>query len=389
MISRIFLRALAGSAMALALSTAAHAEIDAKKVMDAITAQLAGNGMALTVGSSELQGANIMAKDVSVTVAGGAPAKLGDLTLENVTEDGAGYLVGKISAPAFDKTEGDNTIKFGGASFTNVHVAAAGETDPIKSMFFYEGASMGPLTVSYKGKEAVSVAGANFTISPFKPGETIQMTGEVTGVRGDFSASSDPKTIESMTALGYLQMEGKIGLTGSWNPGDGRMTITETFDVKDLGKLGVLMDISGYTPKFVSDLQAMNKSLEGKDDGAKGLAFMGLMQQLTFNTLSIRFDDSSFTGKIFDYAAKQQNKPREDLMNQVKGMVPVLAMQLQDPDLAQKVAGAVSAYLDAPKNIEVKAAPPAPVSFTILAATGSMNPLALVKQLNVSVTANQ
>jgi hypothetical protein len=113
------------------------------------------------------------------------------------------------------------------------------------------------------------------------------------------------------------------------------------------------------------------------------------MQQLTFNTLSIRFDDSSFTGKIFDYAAKQQNKPREDLVNQVKGMVPVLAMQLQDAELAQKAAGAVSAYLDAPKNIEVKAAPPAPVSFAILAATGSMNPMALVKQLNLSVTANQ
>jgi hypothetical protein len=389
MISRTFIRALTGSAMALALSAAAHAEIDAKKVTDAVIAQMAGNGIALTAGSSEAQGANVMMKDVSVSMAGGAPAKLGDVTLENVTEDGAGYIAGKISAPAFDKTEGDNTIKFGGASFTNVHIGAPDETDPIKKMFFYEGATMGPLTVGYKGKEAVRVEGANFVISPYKAGETIQMTGEVTGFHADFSASSDPKAIETMTALGYLQMEGKIGLTGSWNPADGRMAITETFDIKDLGKLGVLMDISGYTPKFVSDLQAMNKTLEGKDDGAKGLAFMGLMQQLTFNTLSIRFDDSSFTGKIFDYAAKQQNKPREDLVNQVKGMVPVLAMQLQDAELAQKAAGAVSAYLDAPKNIEVKAAPPAPVSFAILAATGSMNPMALVKQLNLSVTANQ
>jgi hypothetical protein len=389
MISRTFIRTLTGSVMALALSAAAHAEIDAKKVTDAIIAQMAANGMTVTVGASELQGANVMAKDVSVTVSGSEPAKLGDIVLEEVTEDGAGYTVGKLSAPAFDKTEGDNTIKFGGVSLTRVQVAAPGETDPIKKMFLYEGGTMGPLTVTYKGKDAFSMQGGKFNLSPYKAGEAIQFDGEFSGMKADFSVSQDPKAIEAMTALGYLQMEGLIGVKGSWNPTDGRMEMTETFDIKDMGKLALVVDISGYTPKFVTDLQAMNKTMEGKDDGAKGLAFMGLMQQLTFNTFSIRFDDSSFTGRILDYAAKQSNKPREDLVNQAKAMTPVLVMQLQDPDLAQKVAGAVSAYLDSPKNIEVKAAPPAPVSFAILAATGTMNPLALVKQLNVSVTANQ
>ena len=34
------------------------------------------------------------------------------------------------------------------------------------------------------------------------------------------------------------------------------------------------------------------------------MAMMGLVQQLTFNSMSIRFDDASLTNKIIDYVAK-------------------------------------------------------------------------------------
>jgi hypothetical protein len=389
MITMNFKRQLSSSAVLLALATVAHAEVDTKKLTDAIAAQMAGSGMTLTIGSSEVSGSNVIAKDVSFSVPNSEPVKLGDVTLENVSEDGDGYLVGKISAPAFDKVDGDNTVKFGGASMNNVHVAGASETDPVKKLFLYESIEMGTFKLDYKGKEAVSVEGAKFTMSPYKPGETLLFDGQFTGIHADFSVATDPKIIETFATLGYSQINGVIGAKGSWNPVDGRIEMTETFDFKDVGLLNLVMDITGYTPKFVTDLQQMNKSLEGKDDGAKGLAFLGLMQQLTFNSVSLRFDDASLTGRVLDFTAKQGNQKREDVINQAKGVVPVLAMQLQDPEFAQKVSAAVSAYLDSPKNIEIKAAPATPLSFAILAATATTSPVALIKQLGLSVTANQ
>jgi hypothetical protein len=350
---------------------------------------MAANSIILTVESSELSGSNVIAKGVTVNVPSAAPFKLGDMTLENVAEDGEGYIVGKLSAPAFDKVDGDNTIKFGGAAINNVHIAAANETDPVKKLFLYESIEMGKFTFDYKGKEAVRVDGAKFNMTPYKAGEPLQFEGQFSGIHADFSAANDPKVIEAVTAFGYSEINGVIGAKGSWNPADGRIAMTETFDFKDVGLLNLNVDLSGYTAQFVSSLQQLNKSLEGKDDSAKGLAVMGLMQQLTFNSISMRFDDASLTGKILDYTAKQANQKRADIVNQAKGMVPVLAMQLQDPEFAQKVAVAVSAYLDDPKNIEIKAAPATPLSFAILAATGATAPLALIKQLNVSVNANQ
>ena len=133
----------------------------------------------------------------------------------------------------------------------------------------------------------------------------------------------------------------------------------------------------------------MTKNMEGQDESAKGLAMLGLLQQLNFISMSIRFDDSSITGRALDYAAKQAGQDRAAIINQTKGVLPFALAQLKDPDFAQKVTEAASAYLDNPKSLEIKAAPPAPVPFAILAATGSTTPEALIKQLNVTVTANQ
>jgi hypothetical protein len=168
------------------------------------------------------------------------------------------------------------------------------------------------------------------------------------------------------------------------------MTISEgLYSIDNVGKLNVLMDVTGYTPALIKGLQEMTKNMEGQDESAKGLAMLGLLQQLNFVSASIRFDDASITGKALDYAAKQAGQDRAAIINQTKGVLPFALAQLKDPDFAQKVTEAASAFLDNPKSLEVKAAPPAPVPFAILAATGSTTPEALIKQLNVTVTANQ
>jgi hypothetical protein len=190
--------------------------------------------------------------------------------------------------------------------------------------------------------------------------------------------------------VGYSTVDGIITMKGSWNPTDGRMTVTEgAYDFKDVGRLNMTFDITGYTPALVKAMQEMNKTMEGQDESAKGLAMLGLIQQLSFNSMSLRFDDASLTGRIIDYAAKQAGQDKAAITNQTKAMIPFMVAQLQDPEFAAKVTEATSAYLDAPKSLEIKAAPAAPVPFALLIATGSTQPQALIKQLNVTVTANQ
>ena len=119
------------------------------------------------------------------------------------------------------------------------------------------------------------------------------------------------------------------------------------------------------------------------------MAMLGLMQQLSFTGASIRFDDASLTNKALDYAAKQQGAKRTDLVNQGKAILPMMAAQLGNAEFAQALGTAVSAYLDSPKNIEIKAAPAKPVPFAIIAAGGMADPKSLIKTLGVTVNANQ
>ena len=80
------------------------------------------------------------------------------------------------------------------------------------------------------------------------------------------------------------------------------------------------------TTKQARSMQAMQKQLasqsEGADNSAQGMAMLGLLQQLSFNGASVRFDDDSLTGKVLDYVGKQQGMSGKDVANQAKAIVP-------------------------------------------------------------------
>lgn len=391
MFSRTSTGLLAATAIVLVMGQPARAEVDAKAVVDAIIGQFAGQGLPITVEGQELDGDNINVTGVSIKFPDAEPTKIGDVVLEGVEEaDGGGYLIGQISAPETTIDEEGTKVEFGGASMSNIHVAGPGETDPVKQMFLYEEAEVGAIKVATGGADVFSMEGAKATMSEYTPGEPMNFDVQVTGLHGDLSKIPDPKTQETVAALGYSQVDGLVSMKGSWNPTDGRMTVSEgAYDFKDVGRLNLTFDISGYTPQLVKALQEMNKNMEGQDESAKGLAMLGLIQQLNFISMSIRFDDASVTGRVIDYAAKQAGQPRDQIVAQSKAVIPFAVAQLKDPEFAAKVTEAASAFIDAPKSLEIKAAPAAPVPFALLMATGSTTPEALIKQLNVTVTANQ
>jgi hypothetical protein len=381
--------ALAGSAL---LAETAQAEIDAKKVADAIVARYNIYGQILTIASSETNGSNVVLKGVSYkpAVKDAKAFELGDFTLENVSEDGAGFKVGQVTVPPTTIDNNDGKFVFGGLAIKNMSIPAADEKDAVKSLLLYESLEVAPISFSMNGADVVKVDGLKATLSPYNAEQPLVFEAISGNIHGDFSQSKDPKAKETLNTLGLMTMDGTVTVKGSWNPKDGRLNLAEeSFDIKNVGKLNFAIDLSGYTTDFVKQLQEVGKSAEKNNDSANGMAALGLLQQLTFNSMSIRFDDASISNKIMDYAAKQAGQPREAVMAQAKGMVPFMLMQLQDPEFATAASAALNAFLDNPKSLEIKAAPKEAVPFAILAATGMSSPAALVKQLGVSVIANQ
>lgn len=384
------IKSVAASVMLMTVSTAAMAAVDANKVTDLLKAKAEASGAKLEVASSELSGSNVVVKGAKLTFKDAKPVELGDVTLENVTEEGDGYLVGKVAAPATEKVDGDTKVNFKGASINNVHLMPAKADDAMSSFMLYDSMDFAGLEVAEKGTKVFAIGSGKATMSPYKPNEKIDMDGAVNDIYINFGTVTDPQMKQAVEAMGYKEVTGKVTMKGSWNPTDGRMSLPEmTYDFNNVGKLNIAMDISGYTPAFAKQLQDLTKSMESKSGGEQSAAMMGLVQQLTFNGMSIRFDDASLTNKIIDYVAKQSNQPREAIVAQGKGMAPMLAMALQDANIIKNVSDAVSAYLDSPKNLEIKAAPATPMSFAVLAASGMSAPAQLAKQIGLTVTANQ
>jgi len=171
------------------------------------------------------------------------------------------------------------------------------------------------------------------------------------------------------------------------------MTISKYDIVVDkAGALGITGEVSGYTPDFIKTLQDMQNKMESatpEQKQAQGLAMLGLMQQLNLHGLSLRFDDASLTNKVLALVAKQQGVQPGDVANQAKAIVPLLAAQYLGSDLTQSLSKAVASYIDNPKNIEIRAAPPEPMPFAVLMGTAMGSPETLAKQVGLEVVANQ
>jgi hypothetical protein len=156
--------------------------------------------------------------------------------------------------------------------------------------------------------------------------------------------------------------------------------------------MDISLKMSGYTPEFIRSLHAIRKKIaEAPQDQktAQSMALLGLFQQLSFGSATIRFDDDSLTGKIMDYVAAQQGTQRGDVANEAKAVLPFALAKLNNPDLTAAITKAVSTYLDDPKNLAIVAAPPNPVPLALIAAGAMGAPQQLPETLGVKVIANQ
>jgi hypothetical protein len=387
----------ASSVSAFAIFTPLHAAAaDAQKVKEALEAAFANYGLSMKAASVEAAGDNIVIKGLQVSTPQATAGDISppiDVTLESVTETETAFTISQIAAPEGTYPVKDGTWEFGGASIKGLRLTKPGGADPMQGVMLYESMEMQPtrFVAPGGGGDLIRLGLMKVAMSPYTSGQPLNFE-----MGGDFfvnaiaAAKDDAEAKAVLGLLGMNEVNGKIKATGGWNPADGKIEITEeSFDIANVGRLDMKFSFSGYTADFAKSLQELARTNAGQSDAANGMKMMGMLQQLTFNSMSLRFDDAGITSKLLDLASQRMGQPKDAIITQAKGAAPMMVMQLQDADLTMAVSNAVTAYLDNPKSFEIKLAPEAPMPFSLITATGMSTPQALVKQLGLKISANQ
>lgn len=383
--------AATAAVLIFALVPHASAAVDGDAVFDALAAQMKKQGLELEAENVEVRGNDIALSNLKITVPGGDDGfQMDQVLLEDVADGGNGsYVIGRIAMPSFSQTNSGWTVNFEGAAIEGYYLAGPNAVDPIASVGIYRAMNIGAVQVETSGDVVFKLDGITSTMSPYEPGATLDMEGEVKDFFIDFTKIPEPSVQSSMAEVGYPQLSGRMTATGTWDTESGDMTAQEKFTLDDAAELNIDFSIGGYTAELIAAMQEMQKNMEGQSEEAMGFAMLGLMQQLEVGNISIELVDDSGTNKLLDFAAKKQGTNREGVIAMAKGTLPVVLAQLQNPEFAAKVSAAVSAFLDNPGSLKIVAAPPAPVPVAQIMGSAMSAPQSIVGVLGINVTANE
>lgn len=329
--------------------------------------------------------------DVKVT-SEGKQFPVPQIDLVDVTEEDGGWHIGSVQVPSMTYTEDETEVWLSDVSVDGLVLPPAGQDENAEATPTYDSASLGEVQVRVKGKDAFTMNDFHIEVTPPEDNGPVEFSGAAEAFHISLDGVEDAESRAAIQKMGYQQLDGYLEIEGSWDKTAGDLSLG-TFDinVKDAGTFGISLDLGGYTPELMASLrklQAQNAA-NPDDKSATGIALLGLMQQLTFQSARIEFTDDSLTGRALDFVASQQGSKPADVANQAKALVPFAMMQLNNPELTQMVTQAVSAFLDNPKNFAIVAQPPAPVPFAMIAAGAMGAPQTLPQQLGVKVLANE
>jgi len=386
---------LAGAALA-SLASPAFA-LDGADLLAKLNATYATSGVSISSSNIAADGSTVTLEGAELKATGNeTPIKLGTVTMAGVEEDGdGGYKIETVSFEDVNVTEDETTVTAKDIALNGVSVPGKVVPGTLESLLMYESATAGPVSVTAKGKEVFSMSGAEANINRMDGDAGLEFDATLSDLKADLTGVEDAKTKDALDKLGIHSLDGKVSMSGSWELASGKLAVDEyAFDFKDVGRLNITLAFSGYTLDFLKNLQEAMKTAEAnankeEANAAMGMAMMGLVQQLTFNSASISFDDASITKKLLDYAGSEQGVTGDQMAQSLKGLVPIMIAQLNMPDLQNQISAAVNTYLDDPKSLKISAEPKEPVPFPMIMGAAMGAPQTIPQVLGVTVTANE
>lgn len=385
--------AFLSSSTSLCLTYGAFA-LDADKFGEQLKATFLSSGASIEYGAIQVDGDQVVLQDTKMT-SSGQSFPTGTLRFNGVDErdDGTIRIETTIIEDITHKGE-DFSFTLGGIEIGGLLLPTNENEASSYPYMLYERAVIGPVTFTRQGVDIFKMSGSEVRTDIADDLKFMQFDGSASGIVIDLSTLKDPRARHAITSMGYQTLRGDVQIKGDWDAKTGRVNIPQyALTLQDAGRLNIALDIGGYTLELIRQLQDIQQQMDQQSDPkaqqAAGMASLGLMQQLTLNAASIRFDDASLTEKALKFAGSKQGMSAQQTAQTAKALLPFLLGRLGMPELQQQISAAASVYLDNPQNIEIKATPPAPVPFGQIAGAAMLDPRSISAMIGVEVTANQ
>jgi len=370
--------------------------LDADDFATKVAAVAGQGGARMTFAAVEPDGDTIVLKSARFATPGEEPVEVGDITFEGVAEeDGGSYHVDQAWFEDIDVEKDGVRVTIVDMELSGLVIPAQPTYETIDNVVFYDGFSTGRITVQNGDKEVFSMAGLSLEVDRADDDSSIGMQMDGSDIAIDLSQINDPKAKRALSELGYTNLTGDLKLDGQWEVDTGIFNMSEySLTLDDVGRLAMSLEVSGYTLEFIKAMQQAQAAALANPDPqaaqqAMGFAMMGMLQQLSFNSASIQFEDDSVTDKALTYVGKQQGVTADQMRQSVKFLLPLMLGQLGIPALQQQISAAASVYLDNPGSFTITANPASPVAVPVIMGAGMGDPRSLVDLLNIEVSANE
>jgi hypothetical protein len=346
--------------------------------------------------SGDAANATIEGLEASMAADPGSSVRLsvGRIELKNIADQGNGII--EIGQSSYSDLKMD--IGAEGQTFTVVMPQAAAEGTYLKvlgdnptpadefraSLNITRKMTSGPITITAAG-QTVSADG----IEASWDGDPVTGAGKSSGRLVNLVVPE--AIVEMMDPTGTLKQLGYASLAFDLG-GDGTLSNDGTsfgmdFDgylaARDAGTIRLGGGFAGIPIAALAELQ--------KADPGKPEAMNALMPQFMAAQISrveFRFEDASITRKVLPMIAAMQGMDEATFIANAGAMAQLGLAELKNPEFTQKAVAAISAFLNDPRSITVKAMPPAPVPVMQLMMVDPANPGASIDQLGISIEAN-
>lgn len=370
--------------LGVALPLPAFAQSTRDKVIEITTQALKANG-AKDVSYGKIEGDDARFTISDTKIVSEAEGKTSTVTVARTTWTGAaptadgGYSADEVLAESFGLEADDAKVKADRVLLTKYVGQAPAKVVPGKvSGERVQRAEVTGITITTEDNKVVPIASVTFSADDYVGNMPRKAAFDMKGLVVPLDPA-DPDVAQAR-ALGYEKVSLDVAFSGTWDDKTGRLDIPSfTIGAADMGTLKLAMTIGGLTPAVVEEMK------KAEADQAKQ---MELLQQLTVEKASLRWDEASLVTRVIGLQAKAQGVDSKTYAKQIKLMLPAILSMVGNKDFEKKVASAAGAFIEAPKSLTVSAVPKQPLPVAEIMGAAMMAPQSLPSVLGAEVSAN-
>lgn len=192
--------------------------------------------------------------------------------------------------------------------------------------------------------------------------------------------------------MGYSRASGKLSLAGAYGGNNSLMQLDQfTLILENGGKLDAILKMDGISVDSLLTLLTLQRDNDhGKIDKSRmALGMLGQIQRYNFYGGSFKYQDNGLTNKIIAAQAKREKKTHEDIRGEWTNTLPGWLSFSKNTSFFNPAKNEIGIFINNPKTLRLTSQPIGRTSLVMLALTGKINPESLIKQLKLSIKANE